>query len=287
MIELVTTLLQNLPEDFNIEEVQKKFPVDYNESMNTVLVQEMGRYNRLLGLVRSTSNDVIKAIRGEIVMSPQLESMFNDIYDGLIPKLWMKLSYPCLKPLGAYMEDLGQRVAFLADWRDHGTPAVFWLPGFFFPQSFLTGSRFSSVPPLGVCLRVGDGLSTVEDRAVLQNPPPPFLRTAPKDRQSPTATNRRAPTATNRQPSFNTVSVVLCLAHVLTMKQRAPRVLLALRTLLPPPLKDSPGSGRGQWAFFTQTSHVDVQSFSLSGARLFLFVLPGFLSRTGRRGFEA
>ena len=42
------------------------------------------------------------------------------------------------------------------------------------------------------------------------------------NRQPPTATNNcQPPTATNHQTLFNTVSVLLCLAHVLTAKQRA------------------------------------------------------------------
>ena len=60
-------------------------------------------------------------------------------------------------------------------------------------------------------------------RGVLKEPNIFFLlRTALMDRpQGPPTANRQPPTAANRQPLFKTVSVVLCLAHVLTMKQRA------------------------------------------------------------------
>ena len=52
---------------------------------------------------------------------------------------------------------------------------------------------------------------------------PSRQRTALKDSpQGPPSANRRQPpTAANCLPLFNTVSVVLCCAHVLTMKQRA------------------------------------------------------------------
>ena len=35
-----------LPKEFDLEQALKKFPVSYEESMNTVLMQEMDRYNR-------------------------------------------------------------------------------------------------------------------------------------------------------------------------------------------------------------------------------------------------
>ena len=46
-----------------------------------------------------------------------------------------------------------------------------------------------------------------------------FFKDSPQG--PPTANCQPPPTAANRQPLCNTASVVLCRAHVLTMKQRA------------------------------------------------------------------
>lgn len=56
-----------------------------------------------------------------------------------VPQIWAKVAYPCLKPLGSWFKDYLRRVAFMRTWLTEGQPACFWLPGFFFPQGFLTG----------------------------------------------------------------------------------------------------------------------------------------------------
>jgi len=56
-----------------------------------------------------------------------------------VPGNWAKVGYPSLKPLASWYSDLLKRVAFMEDWLTKGNPAVYWLPGMFFPQGFLTG----------------------------------------------------------------------------------------------------------------------------------------------------
>jgi dynein heavy chain len=137
--EIAKDVLERIQKPWDVAAIEVQYPVKYEESMNTVLTQELSRYNGLIKVVRSSLEDMQKAIKGMILMSPQLELAFYSVFDGKVPAMWLAKSFPSLKPLGGYVNDLVERLKFYQVWIDCGIPMTFWLSGIYFTQAFTTG----------------------------------------------------------------------------------------------------------------------------------------------------
>ena len=58
-------------------------------------------------------------LQGLVVMSGDLEDVFNNMLVGKVPAVWSAKSYPSLKPLGSYVTDLLERWGMTISWVTH------------------------------------------------------------------------------------------------------------------------------------------------------------------------
>jgi len=134
-------LLNQLPQQFNIEDVNRLKPVVRENSMNTVITQDVLRYNRLIERIYSTVNKLKRAINGLEIMDKNLDKLATELMNNQVPSSWKanSISYPTMKNLGFYFKDLLYRLKIFKDWIYGEQPKIFWLPMFHFTHGFLTG----------------------------------------------------------------------------------------------------------------------------------------------------
>ena len=90
--------------------------------------------------------NMIDAIEGTIIMTPDIVDAINAVFDFRVPKKWCydptgaEISW--LTPsLGGWIKGLLDRHHQLNNWISKERPASFWLTGFFNPQGFLTAMK--------------------------------------------------------------------------------------------------------------------------------------------------
>ena len=140
IIFLCDMIRSKLSRTFDIEEALAKYPVSYYESMNTVLMQELNRYNTLINIIASSLSVLKKIYEGTMLITSEYEVLGQSMLKNKVPEAWSKYSYLSNKTLLSYIEDLEKRIDFLDTWIKKGRPQVFWMSGFFFTQAFLTAT---------------------------------------------------------------------------------------------------------------------------------------------------
>ena len=113
---MANEILYQIREPFKIKEVEKKFPFKYEESMNSVLLQELARFNTLIESIKSSLHALIKTLEGKLVMTSEMEKMLQSMTMNSVPDIWKQRSYPSKKPLVSYVKDFQKRLQMLDDW---------------------------------------------------------------------------------------------------------------------------------------------------------------------------
>lgn len=140
-VQLLTEEITRLiPAEYNLPKITQDYPVKYEESMNTVLTQELGRFNTLIRVVKQSLADISDAMAGKVIITAELESIVSRLLNNQVPEAWANVCYPSRKPLMSWVRNLAARLKFFQNWIDSGPPSVYWISGFFFTQAFLTGT---------------------------------------------------------------------------------------------------------------------------------------------------
>merc|ERR1712079_138992 len=75
--KMTESILDGVREPFKIKEIERKYPFDYEESMNSVLLQELARYNALIETIKSTLNTLLKTVEGKIVSNAETDELLT------------------------------------------------------------------------------------------------------------------------------------------------------------------------------------------------------------------
>ena len=168
---LADKILEDIAAPFDLEAAQKKYPVNYHQSMNSVFTQELTRFNGLIKVIRASLQELKKAIKGEALLNPQLEDALSSMLTNSIPAMWLAKSYPSLKKLGTYVKDLRERIDFFNNWLEHGMPATYVINKFYFTHGFLTGALQNYARKYGIPIDTMDfDYEVIKDEANAVSP---------------------------------------------------------------------------------------------------------------------
>lgn len=174
--EIAAKISQRMPTVFDFRTAHATTFQKFGDTMNSLgvfLGQELIRFNGLIDVMRSTLHQLQRAIKGEVVMSGELELMYNCFVFQKVPKPWEDAGYPCLKPLPSWVEDFLLRIRFLSHWLTQGPPICYWLSGFFFPQGFMTAVKqtYSRESKIAVdTLKIGCEMTSLDTKDLESHP---------------------------------------------------------------------------------------------------------------------
>lgn len=134
---MVDDLFDKVPEEFMMADLFAR--TEDRSPFVLVAFQECERMNILVTEIKRSLKELRSGLKGELTISPDMETLMNSLFFDKVPDSWVKRAYPSLLGLQSWFVDLMIRGKELEIWStDFVLPSSIWLAGFFNPQSFLT-----------------------------------------------------------------------------------------------------------------------------------------------------
>ncbi|WP_411023208.1 hypothetical protein, partial [Salmonella sp. s51228] len=107
-------ILEKLPEEFNMQELFTR--AEDRTPYVVVSLQECERMNGLTKEMKRSLKELDLGLKGELTISPQMESLGNALFFDNVPDVWSSRAYPSLHSLGVWFVDLLARIKDLENW---------------------------------------------------------------------------------------------------------------------------------------------------------------------------
>jgi dynein heavy chain len=134
---LAMDILGKMPPIYDVVALRKEAGENLMPT-KVVLFQELERFNRMILKINESLNNLIRALKGEIGMSSDLDELSLALYNGFLPAMWRRLTPQTEKKLGGWIEHFIKRNKQYDDWVKKEEPVVMWLSGLHIPESYLT-----------------------------------------------------------------------------------------------------------------------------------------------------
>ncbi|ELK32136.1 Dynein heavy chain 14, axonemal [Myotis davidii] len=125
VMEMVSNVQKRLPMTVEKEERRGGYDPLIHCVLLPFLKQEIERFDKLLLVIHESLRDLQLAIKGKIVLTPELEEIYNSLLKSRVPELWQKHAYKSCKPLASWVNNLIQRLNFFNTWAKMAYTAIY------------------------------------------------------------------------------------------------------------------------------------------------------------------
>lgn len=115
-----------------------------------VAIQECEQFNVLVETIKSSLEDLLRGLRGELNVTEAMEKLQECLVLGRVAPIWVKYAYDSLKGLASWYSDLLMRLDQMVKWTELLIPS----PPFPLPQSVWISGLFNPLKFLTACMQV-------------------------------------------------------------------------------------------------------------------------------------